>query len=227
VGKDFQGEFKVNVKAGLGPFETTAPERWHGSWARTLSAINAVDISPAVEKAPETLKKADLAKLAPDDRMMLGQALLLGGHLDDAWTVLAGAAEEASKNDPGFAQWIWCSAGWAAWLAGDGTKLKQAAGRVFSVIAADRADKSTWNARHWCAGWLSGEATEAEFLAGCTRAPWNTGAPFFVAERLLKDGKLDEAKAAYQRCMKLCQDAGGQWPAGWAAWRLKHLRPEN
>lgn len=221
MGDDFAGEFRVIVKGEFGPFETTAPERWYNPSARTLSAIDSPTIDKAVAKAPETLKNADLAKLPPDERLMLGHALVLGGHLDDAWMVLAGAAEEASKDNPDFAQWIWCSAAWAAWLGHDDTKLKQATDEVFSVVAADQADKSTWNARHWCAGWLSGEATQEEFLAGCTRKPWNCGAPFFVAERLLRDGKLDEAKAVYERCVKLSQKAGGSWPLGWATWRLK------
>jgi hypothetical protein len=223
VGKDFEGEFKVIVQGSFAPFETTTPEHWHSSWIRGLNAINTLTIDAAVERAPKVLANADVARLSPDDRMMLGHALLLGGHLDDAWTVLASAAEEASKDNPGFAQWVWCSAAWAAWLAGDEAKLKQATDKVFTVVAADRSDKSTWNTRHWCAGWMLGEATEAEFLAGCTRLPWNYGAPFFVAERLLKDGKLDEAKAAYERCIKQCEEAGDPWPLGWARWRLKHL----
>ena len=222
MGDDFAGEFRVNVKGEFGPFETTAPERWYDSSARTLSAINSATVDKAVETAPQTFKNADLAKLPPNERLMLGHALVLGGHLDDAWTVLAGAAEEASKDNADFAQWIWCSAAWAAWLGHDEAKLKQATDKVFSVVAADRAKRDAWNVRHWFAAWLLGEATDDELVANCTREPWNCGAPFFVAERLLRDGKLNEAKAAYEHCVKLC-GAGGQWPLGWAVWRFKQI----
>ncbi|MBN1916866.1 MAG: hypothetical protein JW889_03065 [Verrucomicrobia bacterium] len=215
------------VQGDFGPFETTMPERWHSWWARGLSIINTPDIGAAVAKAPEVLKRVDLTRLSPNECLMLGHALLLGGRLNDAWTVLASAAEEASKENVSFAQWIWCSAAWAAWLAGDEAKLKQATDEVFTVVEADWSDKATWNMRHWCAGWISGEATEQEFLAGCTRQPWNHGAPFFVAERLLRDRKLDEAKAAYERCVRQCEAVGDPWPLGWAKWRVKQLEAKQ
>ena len=230
MGDDFEGEFQVIVMGEFGPFETKADERWTSSWTKALDEINSPAIDTAVEKAPEILKKADLAKLSPDERLMLGQALLLGGHLDDAQQVLVGAAKEAGKDNPSLAQWIWCSAAWAAWLGHDEAKLKQATDQVFAVVEADRAKRDDWNMRHWCAAWLLGSVTADEFVTGCTQPPWDAGALFFVAERPFRDGNLDEAKAAYKRCLKQCEERGGYLFLGWAEWRLKQLeakRPEK
>lgn len=226
MGDEFDGEFRVIATGDYGVFDTTTPQSWHNTWSRVLDQINSPDVAAAVAKAPATFKQVDLTRLSPDDRMMLGHALVLGEHLEDAWTVLASAADEASQDDPAFAQWIWCSAGWAAWLAGNETNVKHATDKVFALVAADRAKRDGWNVRHWFAAWLLGEATDDEFVAACTRIPWNTGTAFFVGERLRKDGKLDEAKAAYARCVKQCEQVGGQWPIGWARWRLKQTGGE-
>lgn len=226
MGDEFAGEFSVMVTADYGIFETEPTQEWHNTFARALSRINEPDVSAAVAAAPKLLEQTDPNLLSADDRLMLGHALVLGGHLDEAWTVLSAAAEATSESNPSFAQWMWCSAGWAAWLAGDETHLEQAADKAFTVVAADRAKRDGWNVRHWFAAWLQGRATDEAFVAACTRIPWNTGASFFVAERLRKDGKLDEAKAAYGRCVKQCEQAGSQWPIGWATWRLKEMGGE-
>jgi hypothetical protein len=226
VGDEFDGEFRTIVTGDYGVFATTTPETWHGTWTRVLDQINTPDIAAAVAKAPKLLEHAGVERLSPNERMMLGHALLLGEHLDEAWTVLAAAADDASEDNPAFAQWVWCSAAWAAWLAGDETKLEQAVDKAFTVVAAERAKRGGWNVRHWFAAWLLGRATDDEFVAACARVPWNTGAPFFVAERLRKAGKLDEAKAAYARCAKSCEEAGNAWPIGWARWRLKQAGDE-
>jgi hypothetical protein len=217
----------VLINGDFGPFETVADERWHTARIRVLGDIGAAEIGRAVEAAPGLLEILGLDSLSYVDRNQLGQALVLGGHYDEAWTALASAAGEITPGNRGYGQWLWWQAAWAAWWDGDRRHLKQATDVVLTDAAGTRLPREAWDYSQWLAAWFLDQVSEADFVAYCNadRVKADDG-QFFVGEKLLRAGKRAEAKAAYERSVEFGAQSGDTWAASFARWRLGQLEQE-
>jgi hypothetical protein len=223
----------VEVLPDFGPFEARTEEKWYSMktirLAMLLEKIGSAEIDEVVDKASILLDQLEIESLSAQDRMGLGQALVLRDDYENGYFVLADIAKEVSTSNEGFGKWIWWHAGWAALMMNDETKANEAFNIVLTDSGGNPVPQDNWEYSEWLAGWFLGKVTDNDLVKYCERERGGKeDDPYFlIGERKMKEGKLDEARQSYELCMKASALAKDTWPANWARWRLKQIEARH
>ncbi len=219
----------VEVLPDFGPFETKTEEKWYSiKTARLvllLEKMRSGEIDEVVTKAPILLKELEMGDLSADDRISLGAALVLGDNCRHGYSVLADVAKEVSPDREWYGKRMWWHAGWAALMMNDEMKANEAFNTVLTDSSGDAVKRENWDRSEWLAAWFLGKVKETELIKYCAGegSSMYDDPYFFIGEKKMKEGKLDEAKKAYDLCVKFSTVAEDTWPGNWARWRLKQI----
>lgn len=191
----------------------------------SLNKVNFAEVDTAVKNASEIYKKIDIKTLSTEQKVLLGDALMLGDNPSAGYEVLLDAAKSVSETNRGYYCWLAWRAGLSAWLAGNERDAKKVFKDILNGSDGKMIPREKWEYSQWVAAWFLKKADDKElqdFFAKQGAASEDD--PYFIfGERLLKQKKYDDAKKAYERCVELANKSGDTFPANWAKWRLKQM----